>query len=235
MVYAVTMLIPIRDDNPLRLIRFQVVTATLIALNFAIFILTGPVAGEQGLMAIATGFGLVPQELLHATAASNYQPVPESLTVITYAFLHGSWMHVISNMLILWILGDNVEDAFGHFGFIVFYLLCAAAAGLTHAFMSPASPVPLVGASGAIAGVMGGYLLLYPKARITSLLGMIFPIRLPAYIFLMGWLILQFVSLRAPVAEGGQVVAWWAHIGGFAAGVILTFLWPNRRALMQSP
>ncbi len=229
------MLIPIRDDNPLRLIRFQIVTASLIAVNFVVFILTGPVAGEQGLMAITTGFGLVPQELLHATAASNYQPVPESLTLVTYAFLHGSWMHVISNMLILWILGDNVEDAFGHVGFIVFYLLCAAAAGLTHAFMSPGSPVPLVGASGAIAGVMGGYLLLYPKARITSLLGLVFPIRLPAYVFLTGWLVLQFVSLRAPAGEGGPAVAWWAHIGGFAAGLVLTFLWPSRRASMQSP
>ncbi len=221
------MLIPIRDENPLRLIRFQIVTASLIALNFLIFILTGPVGGEQALMAISTGYGVVPQELLQSTPASSFQPIPEYLTLITYAFLHGSWMHVISNMLILWILGDNIEDTFGHVGFIVFYLICAAAAGLTHALMSPNSPVPLVGASGAIAGVMGAYLVLYPKARITALLGMIIPFRIPAYIFLGGWIILQFMSLRAPQGEG-QAVAWWAHIGGFATGLVLTLVWPKR-------
>jgi membrane associated rhomboid family serine protease len=223
------MLIPIRDENPLRLIRFQVVTATLIALNLVIFTLTGPVAGEQALMAVSTGFGVVPQELLQSTPASNFQPIPEYLTLVTYAFLHGSWMHVLSNMLILWILGDNVEDNFGHIGFLAFYLMCGVAAGLAHAVMSPSSPVPLVGASGAIAGVMGAYLMLYPKARITALLGMVIPFRIPAYIFLGGWIILQFISLRTPSSEG-QAVAWWAHIGGFAAGLILTFVWPVRKS-----
>ncbi len=221
------MLIPIRDDNPLRIIRFQIVTAILIAVNFAIFLFTGPVAGDQALMAISTGFGVVPQELLQATPASNFQPIPESLTLITYAFLHGGWMHVISNMLILWILGDNVEDAFGHIGFLVFYLISGIIAGLAHALMSPGSPVPLVGASGAIAGIMGAYLVLYPKARITALFSLIFPFRIPAYLFLGFWIATQFFSLRMAPGGEGQSVAWWAHIGGFAAGLVLTFLWPK--------
>jgi membrane associated rhomboid family serine protease len=222
------MLIPIRDDNPLRLIRFQMVTATLIAINTLIFLFTGAVAGEQALMGTALGFGVIPIELLQATATHSFQPVPESLTLITYQFLHGSWLHLISNMLILWILGDNIEDAFGHIGFLVFYLICGVAAAAAHILMSPGSNVPLVGASGAIAGVMGAYLLMYPKARITALLGMIIPFRVPAFIFLGGWIIMQFISLRAPVGEG-QAVAWWAHIGGFAAGLLLTLVWPTRR------
>jgi membrane associated rhomboid family serine protease len=223
------MLIPIRDENPLRLIRFQMVTAALIAVNTLVFLITGAAGGENTLMAAVTGFGVVPVEVLQAAAIYPVQPVPEYLTLITYQFLHGSWLHLISNMLILWILGDNIEDAFGHVGFLVFYIVCGIAAALTHIFMTQTSEAPLVGASGAIAGVMGAYLLLYPSARITTLLGMIIPIRLPAYVFLIGWLVLQFLSLRAPQGEG-QAVAWWAHIGGFASGMLLTLLWPRRQA-----
>jgi membrane associated rhomboid family serine protease len=222
------MLVPIRDENPLRLIRFQTVTAALIAINAIVFLFTGAAAGEQALMLTAMGFGVIPIEVLQAAATHAFQPVPEVLTLITYQFLHGSWLHLISNMLILWILGDNVEDAFGHAGFLVFYLVCGAIAALAHIAMSPGSNVPLVGASGAIAGVMGAYVLMYPKARITTLLGFIIPIRLQAWVFLGGWLVLQFLSLRTPVGEG-QAVAWWAHIGGFIAGLALTLIWPTRR------
>ena len=223
------MLIPVKDDNPLRVIRFQMVTATLAVLNVLIFVMTGAIPGEQALITFAMGFGLIPVELFnHAiAAASPFNPVAEPLTTLTYAFLHGSWMHLISNMLILWVLADNIEDAYGHVGFIAFYLVCGVIAGLTHAFMSPDSPAPLVGASGAIAGVMGAYLLLYPRARILMLFSFIIPFRVPAFILLLGWIGLQFLSLRGP-QPGDQAVAWWAHIGGFAAGLIITFLLRGR-------
>jgi membrane associated rhomboid family serine protease len=224
------MLIPIRDDNPVRLIRFQVMTAIIIALNVIMFALTGGVGGEQSIAAVATGFGVIPVELFNGASAyvSDFNPIAEPLTLITYQFLHGSWMHLASNMLIMWILADNIEDAFGHVGFVVFYLACGVLAALTHAFLAPGSPVPLVGASGAIAGVMGAYLLLYPKARITMLLGFVFPFRIPAWGFLGFWIVSQFISLSV-VQKEGVAVAYAAHIGGFVAGMLLTLVWPTRR------
>ncbi len=223
------MLIPVKDENPLRVIRFQVVTTAVIVLNVVIFLFTGGIAGEQTLAAIATGFGVIPVELFKGAAApvSAFNPIAEPLTLITYQFLHGSWLHLFSNMVVLWILADNVEDAFGHVGFVIFYLICGVIAGLTHAFLSPDSPVPLVGASGALAGVMGSYMLMYPRARILLLFSLIFPFRVPAYIFLGFWLVLQFWSLGMP--QGEQAVAYWAHIGGFAAGLLLTLVWPRHR------
>jgi membrane associated rhomboid family serine protease len=224
------MLIPIKDDNPLQLIRFQFVTTALIVINLVLFAMTGGFGNESTLAAIATGFGVIPIELF--TGANpiphGFDPIAEPLTLITYQFLHGSWLHVISNMVILWILGDNVEDTMGHVGFLVFYLLCGIAAGAAHALMSPGSNVPLVGASGAIAGVMGAYLWLYPRARILVLFSLVIPFRVPAWVFLGGWLAMQFLSLRAPVGEG-HAVAWWAHIGGFMAGLVLVLVWPRQR------
>lgn len=223
------MLIPVKDDNPLRVIRFQVVTTALIAINAVIFLFTGGIAGEQALAAIATGFGVIPVELFNGASAavSNFNPIAEPLTLITYQFLHGSWLHLLSNMVILWILADNVEDAFGHVGFLVFYLLCGTIAGLAHAMLTPDSPHPFVGASGAIAGVMGSYMLMYPRARILLLFSLIIPFRVPAYLFLGFWLVLQVWSLHVP--QGEMAVAYGAHIGGFVAGLLLTFIWPRYR------
>ncbi len=216
------MLIPIRDDNPLRLIRFQVVTAAIIVLNVIAFFLTSGFSVSPTLMSMATGFGVVPVELFNPgqTVSSGFNPVSEPITLITYQFLHGGWMHLISNMLFLWILADNVEDAFGHYVFPIFYLLCGIAGALTHSYFNQASDTPLIGASGALAGVIGAYVLLYPGARITTLLGFVIPIRVPAWLLLGGWLVLQFVSLYQPQAEG-QAVAFLAHIGGFVAGLVL--------------
>jgi membrane associated rhomboid family serine protease len=224
------MLIPVKDDNPLLLIRFQYVTAALIIINVLIFAVTGGFVTEATLAAVATGFGVIPIELFTGTnpAPHGFDPIAEPLTLITYQFLHGSWLHLFSNMIILWILGDNIEDNMGHVGFLAFYLLCGVAAGLAHALMSPGSNVPLVGASGAIAGVMGAYMWLYPRARILVLFSLIIPFRVPAWVFLGGWLVLQFLSLRAPVGAE-QAVAWWAHIGGFVAGLVLTLLWPRQK------
>jgi membrane associated rhomboid family serine protease len=220
------MLIPIKDDNPLRVIRFQMVTAALIVINVIAFLFTGAIPGQQALMAFAVGFGVIPFELFQGPQGpvQPFNPIAEPLTLLTYQFLHGSWMHLFSNMIILWILADNIEDTFGHLKFLGFYLVSGTIAGLTHAFMAPGSIDPLVGASGAIAGVMGAYLLLYPKARILMLFSFIFPFRVPAFVFLGFWIVSQFFSLYAQRSGGEQMVAWWAHIGGFAAGMVLTLL-----------
>lgn len=219
------MFIPLKDDTPLRLIRFQYVTAAIIAVNVMIFLVTGPLLGDEGLMAAITGFGLVPAELFDGARASarGFHPIAEPLTLFSSMFLHAGWMHLLGNMAFLWVFADNVEDAFGHVGFLLFYLLCGVAAGLTHALMQAGSQEPLVGASGAVSGVLAAYLLLYPRARIWILLLMRLPLRIPAWIVLGGWIVLQFVSLYMDQPEE-LAVAWWAHIGGFAMGLVYTLI-----------
>jgi membrane associated rhomboid family serine protease len=228
------MFVPLKDDNPLQLIRFQYVSLAFIALNVALFLLTGPLVGDEALMTMATGFGVVPLELFDATQrqASGFNPVSEPLTLISYMFLHGGWFHLLGNMAFLWVFADNVEDAFGHVGFAIFYLLCGVAAGLAHAVIMPDSINPLIGASGAMSGVMGSYLLLYPKARVWILLFMRIPLKIPAWIVLGGWVALQFISLGSADPEA-QAVAWWAHIGGFAAGIMLTLVFPSSLSLKR--
>jgi membrane associated rhomboid family serine protease len=219
------MFIPLKDDTPLRLIRFQYVTAAIIAVNVIVFLITGPLLGDEGLMAAITGFGLVPAELLDVSGRSptGFHPIAEPLTLFSSLFLHAGWMHLLGNLAFLWVFADNVEDAFGHIGFLLFYVLCGVAAGLAHAFMLSGSNQPLVGASGAVSGVLAAYLLLYPRARVWILLLMRLPLRIPAWIVLGGWIVLQFVSLYLDQPED-LAVAWWAHIGGFAMGMVYTLI-----------
>jgi membrane associated rhomboid family serine protease len=149
--------------------------------------------------------------------------IPSELSVITSMFLHGGWLHLIGNMLYLWIFGNNVEDAMGHVRFVVFYLLCGTAAALTQAVQDPASTVPMIGASGAIGGVLGAYLLLYPRARVLVLIPLGFfmhTLRLPAIAVLGFWFVLQFLQSAMTAGQVGGV-AYWAHIGGFIAGMVL--------------
>jgi membrane associated rhomboid family serine protease len=222
------MFVPIHDNTPLHVIRFQYVTGALIAINVIVFLMTGAFTGEEALWAYASGFGIVPVELVHVDdPVGVYDPIPEPLTLITYQFLHGGWMHLISNLLFLWVFADNVEDAFGHAGFLIFYLLCGVAAGLTHTLIQSQSPAPLIGASGSVSGVLASYLLLYPKARVWILLFLRIPIRISALWALGGWFALQLVSVFIATEEGAEV-AWWAHIGGFLAGLILTFVLRSR-------
>jgi membrane associated rhomboid family serine protease len=222
------MFVPIHDNTPLQVIRFQYVTGALIVINVVVFLMTGAFTSEEGLWMYASGYGIVPAELVHVIDDTGaYNPIPEPLTLITYQFLHGGWMHLISNMLFLWVFADNVEDAFGHFGFLIFYLLCGVAAGLAHTLMQSQSPAPLIGASGAVSGVLASYLLLYPKARVWILLFMRIPIRISALWALGGWFALQLVSVFITTEDSAQV-AWWAHIGGFLAGLILTFALRSR-------
>ncbi len=228
------MFVPLHDNTPLQVIRFQYVTGALIVLNTVIFLITGAFSSEDALWALASGYGLVPAELIEiANPVTGLNPIPEPLTLITYQFLHGNWMHLIANMAFLWVFADNIEDAFGHFGFLLFYLLCGAAAGLVHAFISPLSQAPLIGASGGVSGVLAAYLLLYPRARVWILLLMRIPLPIPAYWALGGWFAIQLLSVLFTPEDNTQV-GLWAHIGGFLAGMILT-LALRSRLLVRTP
>jgi membrane associated rhomboid family serine protease len=220
------MFVPIHDNTPLQVIRVQYVTFGLIAVNVALFLLTGAVADEVTLASTAANYGIVPSEVLRVDAAQG--SVPEPLTFLTYQFLHAGWLHLLSNMLFLWVFADNVEDAYGHAGFLMFYVLVGAAGGLAHVLMQPGSAAPLIGASGAVSGVLAAYAILFPRARVWILLFMRIPVPLPAIWVLGGWFALQLASLFWSRPEDGIEVAWWAHIGGFVAGLGLTFLLRGR-------
>lgn len=204
---------PIRDHNPSG--RIPYVTYAIIAINVIIFISYAAVIGNDAKMAsIFADFALVPAELTRGE---------ETYTLLTSMFMHAGWMHLAGNMLFLWIFGDNLEDMFGHVGFLAFYLICGVAADMAHILPDPSSQVPLVGASGAIAGVMGGYLLLFPKAKVDVLLIFIVFFRvfsLAAWIVLAAWFAMQIFSGVSTPTEGGGV-AYWAHAGGFVAGILL--------------
>jgi len=211
--------VPLRDENPLRVIRWQWVTVGLIAANVAIFLLQLTAPGQI----YTASFAEIPGELLGFGGRAARGPhdalaVPEALTLITYQFLHGSPFHLIGNMLFLWVFGDNIEDAMGHLRFLVFYLLCGIAGGLAHAVMTPASDVPLIGASGAVAGVVAAYLILHPRVRVWVLAFRFIPLRINAAWALGAWIATQFVMLFIP---DETPVAWWAHVGGILAGAFL--------------
>jgi membrane associated rhomboid family serine protease len=168
-----------------------------------------------------------------ATLPPDFARIPAPLTLITSMFLHGGLMHLLGNMLFLWVLGDNVEDALGHRRYVVFYLVCGVLAALAHAAMEPGSTIPMVGASGAISGVMGAYLVLHPKARIKVLVSY-FIVWLPAFVVLGVWIVFQVISAGAAAGGAGGGVAWWAHIGGFLAGMLLCGLFSRRDRRMRS-
>ena len=213
---------PIRDHNPST--RTPFVTWALIVVNVVIFLSYFPTlsGSEARLLAFFADWALVPAEVLAGADAH---------TVLTSMFLHGGWMHLIGNMLFLWIFGDNMEDLLGHLGFLAFYVVSGLAAAAGQILAGPGSSIPMVGASGAIAGVMGGYLLFFPRARIDVLVIIFFLIKVltvPAWLMLGLWFGLQLVNgLSMDIANGG--VAYWAHAGGFAAGAILVMpMWLRR-------
>lgn len=206
---------PIRDHNPSG--RTPYVTYALLAANIAIFLIYwSAIPDDRALFRFYQVWGMVP-----STVISGESPH----TVFTSMFLHAGWLHLAGNMLFLWIFGDNIEDEMGHIPFLMFYLACGLGAALIHVLAGPDSRVPTVGASGAIAGVMGGYLLLFPKARVDIFVFFIIFFRIfpvPAWITLVAWLALQvFGGFSSPSTDGGGV-AYWAHIGGFGVGMLLT-------------
>lgn len=227
-------MIPLHDDNPTSI--RPAVTVMLIIASVMVFLWELSLGDE--LERAFYAFGTVPS-VLFATARlpADVEAIPPALTVITSMFLHGGWMHLIGNMLYLWIFGNNIEDAMGHARFIVFYLLCGIAATMAHALMEPQSALPMVGASGAISGVLGAYLLLYPHARVFVAVPFglyLHTTYLPALVVLGFWFVLQLVnSLLAPPGQGG--VAWYAHIGGFVAGMALIPFLKYRRIRFFNP
>jgi membrane associated rhomboid family serine protease len=223
------MFVPLHDDTPLKVIRFQFVTLAIILGNVIIFLMTGAFQSDQVLASVASSFGVVPSDLTHGGSQNiPFSPIPEPLTFLTYMFLHAGWMHLISNMLFLWVFADNVEDAFGYFAFALFYLLCGIVGALAHVAMTPNSTAPLIGASGAVSGVIGAYVLLYPKARVWILLFFRIPLRISAIWVLGGWFLLQVFYVLTAVGGDEAQVAWWAHIGGFIAGLAITLILRSR-------
>jgi membrane associated rhomboid family serine protease len=229
------MFIPLRDDNPT--VRIPYVTVLLLALNILVFIFQ--VFSPSGLDYYVLRMGAIPYEITHFTSL----PIPDvprlspPLTLLTAMFLHGGIFHLLGNMLYLWIFGNNIEDYLGSFRFALFYLVSGLGASVTHIIFNPNSQVPMIGASGAIAGVLGAYLILYPRANVMTLVFLFFFIRIvpiPAAIVLGFWFLLQIMN----VGMGGGV-AWWAHIGGFLVGVLLIKVLSGRgrpsRPVIQEP
>ena len=214
-------MIPIRDNQPSSC--FPVVTYILMGINLLVFILQ-----------IQTGFnnevffysyGLVPAKYTVHEMSRHFSSGNQLFSIFSYMFLHGGFLHFIGNMWTLYIFGDNVEEHFGSLRFLGFYLVCGIISGLFHFFSNPVSMVPTIGASGAIAGVMGAYFLLYPKSRILTIIPIIIIpwfVEIPAFIFLGLWFLIQFIN--AAGSSAGSGIAWWAHIGGFVAGLVLVKL-----------
>jgi membrane associated rhomboid family serine protease len=217
------MFIPLHDSTPLKVIRFQAVTLTIIALNVLVYLITGAFTPEPVLAAIATVWGVVPGELTGLAQGAVREAIPEPVTLITYQFLHAGWGHLLPNMLFLWVFADNVEDAYGHTAFALLYLVSGVVAALAHVLLMPASSAPLVGASGAVSGILGAYLVLFPRARVWILLFMRLPIRIGALWVLGSWFALQFISFWMEGSNADTAVAWGAHIGGFLAGATITY------------
>lgn len=214
------MFVPLHDENTLKSIRFQFVTVALIAVNTLIFLYQ-----QSGMPdAAIASFGVVPVELFDtgllpvAVDTAVGPPVPERLTLISYMFFHGDILHLAGNMLFLWVFGDNVEDAMGHIKYFIFYIACGVFAGLVHAWVEPTSDSPLIGASGAVAGVIAAYLMLHPRVRVWVLALKAIPLRISAAFALGLWILIQVVMVILP--QVGPV-AWWAHIGGLIAGAVL--------------
>jgi membrane associated rhomboid family serine protease len=243
-------MIPISDDNPT--LRTPVVTYLLLGAVFFVWVvIQGAGLDEFRLAESVCEYGLIPMELTGRAELGFILKLADGiscgvdadvfnrLTPITSMFLHGGWMHLIGNCLFLWVFGNNVEDSMGRLRFILFYLLCGVAAAVAHMAVDPVSPIPTVGASGAISGVMGAYLVLYPRVRVNMLFILFIFIQIipvPAWAVLLWWFVVQVVSglpqlMSMPEVASG--VAFWAHIGGFVAGVVLIKLFQNPRYTAQ--
>jgi len=213
------MFIPLHDANSLKHIRLQYITLGIIAANVIVFIL---MAVSDGSQATVYGLGYVPAVVNDvAELPPHLVLVPEGFTYVTYAFLHGDFFHLAGNMLFLWVFGDNVEDALGHFRFLLFYFACAAAGAAFHGMLAPGSEIPLVGASGAIAGIVAAYLILHPRVKVWVLAFGRIPLRIPAFIPLILWVAFQMLMLT--VGDDSNI-SWATHVGGIICGAILIII-----------
>ncbi|MGZ6220629.1 MAG: rhomboid family intramembrane serine protease, partial [Syntrophales bacterium] len=211
-------MIPIRDTIPSR--HYAVVNTVIIIANIFFFMVE--MSHDEALNAFIYTYGLVPARYSMPQLAAHFTFSEQMFSFISFMFLHGSFWHLAGNMWFLYIFGNNVEDRLGHLRYLFFYLLCGLSSGLAHVFFNLGSTMPTIGASGAIAGVMGAYFILYPKARIVTLIPIVFIpyfVELPAAIFLGIWLFIQFISAALTSVNAGGI-AWWAHIGGFIFGAL---------------
>ena len=224
---------PLRDENPTELIPF--ITLAIILANVAVWLTVENAGVGRPFLDALCNYGSIPGELTGALSPGQALPLggydcvaggATWSTVLTSMFLHGGWGHLIGNMWFLWVFGNNVEDSMGHSRFIVFYLLTGVVASAAHVMAAPASGIPTVGASGAISGVMGAYMVLYPRVRVLTLV-FFYLVYLPAWLMLGYWFLIQFLS--GTVAGGGAGVAFWAHVGGFFAGVLLVKAFERKR------
>ena len=223
-------MIPIKDDQPS--FGTPAVTYFLIGFNVLVFLFEYTLS-PGGLRELFVQFALIPDHVALGLAGRNGGLAGAIFPMFTSMFLHASWKHLLGNIWVLWIFGDNIEDQLGHFVYLLFYLACGVGAAIFHVLLNWGSPIPTVGASGAIAGVMGAYLLLYPRARVTTFLPPFFFFPLPAWVVLGFWIVVQFFSGAAATVlyarQGGSGgIAFWAHVGGFAVGMILIKILPER-------
>jgi len=232
---------PYRDDNPT--LATPLATFALILANVAMWVFVQGMGAEPALSKSVCELGLIPGEFLQRLPPGYTLPISERMacvlgtgenrvwyTPLTSMFMHGGWLHLIGNMWFLWVFGNNVEDSMGRARYVVFYLLSGVAAAATQTFLQPASPIPMVGASGAISGVMGAYVLLYPRVRVHMLVILVIfvtRIQVPAFLMLGYWFLLQLFGGAAAVGQQGGGVAFWAHAGGFVAGALLVGLFKN--------
>jgi membrane associated rhomboid family serine protease len=217
-------MIPIRDKNPTR--RFPIVNVTIVAANVLAFVYE--VSLGPSIDVLFARHAVIPAHVVAAVQGPVFLILP-ILSLFTSLFLHGGWAHLLRNMLYLWVFGDNVEDKLGRARFVMFYILCGVSASALHIYVNPTSTMPTVGASGAISGVLGAYLLLFPGARVVTLIPIFFFVQvaeLPALVVLGLWFVMQFfygIASLGMNSAGMGGVAWWAHIGGFVAGCVLVF------------
>ena len=219
-------MIPFKDENPTK--SFPFLTIGIIVVNCIVFLFE--LSYPEGIQKVFYDYGAIPKNLL---TLKTQQPVPVVFTIFTSMFMHGGFLHIIGNMLYLWIFGNNIEDRLGHFRFLVFYIISGIVAAYSHAFTSPNSEVPMIGASGAVSGILGAYLLLYPHAKVHTLIFFGFFIqivRVPAVIVIGFWGIIQIINgLLSKSAMIDSSVAWFAHIGGFIFGFLTIKLWVKRK------
>ncbi|MCC6324989.1 MAG: rhomboid family intramembrane serine protease [Candidatus Brocadia sp.] len=222
-------MIPIRDRNPSGTV--PVVTASIILTNVLVFLIQLSLGDQLELFLFH--FGIVPMKIVYSSEIPDSTFINTYLPFLSYMFLHGGFVHLIGNMWYLWIFGNNIEDQLGHIRFVLFYFICGIGAAIVHVYSNSQSAIPCIGASGAIAGVLGAYMITFPRARILVILPLFVIwefIELPAIVVLGFWFLIQFFSGTAAIssAQGGGV-AWWAHIGGFVLGMIFIKLLPKSR------
>ncbi len=223
-------MIPLKDENPTQII--PIVNIFLISANISVFIYQNYFV-SGGSESLFFSLGCIPYEFTHFVDIAPPALIPVPLTVFTAMFMHGGWIHLLGNMLFLWVFGDNIEDLLGHAKYFFFYIVCGIAASLFHILTNIDSQIPSVGASGAIAGVLGAYVFLFPTARIKTLLILVIfiqVVRIPAIILLGYWILIQVLSGLAEFgSKAGSGIAWFAHIGGFITGFIIIIIFRKRR------